>query len=98
DEYSHQSSQLANVTEIYPKWLLVLGLQLIILTLLWLLYRGKRFGPIRTPRESYVRFSDEHITSLAAWYEKGKLYNDSLKTQADYVKMLLREKWGIPYE
>ncbi|HAM80834.1 DUF4350 domain-containing protein [Ornithinibacillus bavariensis] len=98
DEYSHQSTKKQAIFEVYPMWLLVGSLQLIIVTLLWLLYKGKRFGPILRPREEMVRFSDEHITALAAWYQKGKLYRDSLHSQASYLRSIFQEKWGISYQ
>src|SRR5690606_1863749 len=97
DEYTHQSKG-NGVIEVYPMWLLVAGLQLILLTLLWLLYKGKRFGPIQIPREDYVRFSDERITALATWYQKGKAYQESLNNQAEYLRLILREKWGISHQ
>ncbi|MBS3679110.1 DUF4350 domain-containing protein [Ornithinibacillus massiliensis] len=98
DEYTHRSLKSQAMHDIYPIWLLVAAFQLIFFTLLWLLYKGKRFGPIRTPREEYVRFSDEHTTALAAWYKRGKAYMESLNSQADYLRLLLREKWGISYQ
>jgi hypothetical protein len=97
DEYSHQSTKSHQLSDIYPIWLLVGLLQLLLLTLLWLWYRGKRFGPVLKPREEMIRFSDEHITALAAWYQKGKLYRDSLHSQAEYLRVIFQEKWGIPY-
>jgi hypothetical protein len=97
DEFSHQSKGKGG-QDIYPMWLLVAGIQLILLTLLWLLYKGKRFGPIQIPREDYVRFSDERITALASWYQKGKAYQESLNNQADYLRLILREKWGISHQ
>lgn len=97
DEYIHGSGNKPSTAALYPKWMLVLALQLAILTLLWLMYKGKRFGPIRMPREATVRFSNEQTTALAAWYQRGRRYQDSLKLQADYLKLLLQEKWGIPY-
>jgi hypothetical protein len=98
DEFTHQSPKGNDFINVYPMWLLVAGLQLILFTLLWLLYKGKRFGPVRTPREEYVRFSDERLIALATWYQKGKAYQDSLINQADYVRFVLREKWGISYQ
>lgn len=97
DEYIHVSGNETSFFSLYPKWMLLLGLQLIILTLLWLWYKGKRFGPVRIPREATVRFSNEQRTAIAAWYQRGYRYQDSLKLQADYVKLLLQEKWFIPY-
>ncbi len=95
DEYVHAGENAAGVTTLYPKWLLVLALQALLLTILWLWYRGKRFGPIDIPREESVRFSDEQIQAVAAWYQRGRYYHDSLVTQADYVKQLLLERRGI---
>ncbi|MFS0673300.1 DUF4350 domain-containing protein [Ornithinibacillus sp. 179-J 7C1 HS] len=98
DEYSHRSTASQSITDIYPMWLLVASIQLILFTLLWLWYKGKRFGPIRVLREEYVRYSDERITALAAWYKKGKAYIESLNDQAEYLRLILREKWGISYQ
>lgn len=78
-------------------WFLLLLLQGGLLTILWLWYNGKRFGPIFTVREETVRFSDEGIRALAAWYMRGRRYHDSLEIQADYVKLSLQERWRIPY-
>lgn len=98
DEYIHGSGHAPSTAELYPKWLLVTMMQLILLLILWLWYRGKRFGPIYIPRESVVRFSNEQTSALAAWFERGRRYEDALHFQADYVKLLLQEKWGIPYK
>jgi hypothetical protein len=97
DEYIHGAGSGPSAVTMYPQWMLVLALQLSVLTILWLWYQGKRFGPVRTPREAMVRFSNEQTTALAAWYRRGRRYQDSLRLQADYVKLLLQEKWGIPY-
>ncbi|MFA1819217.1 DUF4350 domain-containing protein [Virgibacillus oceani] len=97
DEYVHGGGSGPTAVSMYPQWMLVLVLQLGVLTLLWLLSKGKRFGPVRTPREEMVRFSNEQTTALAAWYQRGRRYQDSLRLQADYVKLLLQEEWGIPY-
>jgi hypothetical protein len=97
DEYIHGAGSGPSVVSVYPQWMLVIALQLSILTLLWLIYKGKRFGPVQSPREAMVRFSNEQTTALAAWYQRGRRYQDSLRLQADYVKLLLQEKWGIPY-
>ncbi|WP_373894404.1 DUF4350 domain-containing protein [Virgibacillus natechei] len=97
DEYMHETGHASSLTNLYPDWLLVLGVQAILLTLMWLWLQGKRFGPIIEPREETVRFSDERIRALASWYQKGHRYQDSLAIQADYVKLLLQERWAIPY-
>lgn len=97
DEYLHGDKNGATVFTLYPGWFLVLILQGALLTILWLWYKGKRFGPVVVPREETVRFSDEGIRALSAWYLRGRYYHDSLSIQADYVKLLLQEKWGIAY-
>lgn len=97
DEYIHGGKSAAAIIKVYPKWFLLLMVQGGLLTILWLWHRGKRFGPIFIPREETVRFSDEGITALAAWYLKGRRYHDSLVIQADYVKHLLHERWRIPF-
>lgn len=97
DEYLHGNQTSSNQLLVYPKWFLLTMLQGIILLLLWLWYKGKRFGPIFIPREESVRFSDEGIRALSAWYLRGRRYHDSLVIQADYVKNLLQERWGFPY-
>ncbi len=96
DEYIH-GEQSTSLLVVYPKWFLLLLLQGILLTMFWLWYKGKRFGPIYLPREESVRFSDEGIQAIAAWYLRGKRYHDSLLIQADYIKLLLQERWQIPY-
>ncbi len=96
DEYLHGIQNAATVFKTYPVWFLLLFIQGAICLILWLWYKGKRFGPIFIPREDTVRFSDEGIKALASWYLKGKLYHDSLVIQADYIKQLLQERWGIP--
>ncbi|MGJ7910071.1 DUF4350 domain-containing protein [Neobacillus sp. LXY-1] len=97
DEYLHGSENAATFLTVYPKWLILLIFQGMIVTLLWLWYKGKRFGPILVAREETVRFSDEGIQALSAWYLRGRRFHDALLIQADYVKLLLQEKWGIPY-
>ena len=97
DEYSHVTGNASTMNELYPKWLLTFALQGILFIIILLVHQGKRFGPIRVAREETVRFSDERISALSAWYQKGKRYHDSLNLQADYVKLLLQERWGIPY-
>jgi hypothetical protein len=97
DEYIHGGENESSFWNVYPMWFLLLVLQGIILMILWLWWKGKRFGPIIVAREETVRFSDEGIQALAAWYLRGKRYHDSLVIQADFVKLLLQEKWQIPY-
>jgi hypothetical protein len=97
DEYIHGGENAASVWHVYPMWFLLLVVQATLLIILWLWMKGKRFGPIFVPREETVRFSDEGVNALAAWYLRGKRYHDSIMIQADYVKLLLQERWQIPY-
>jgi hypothetical protein len=97
DEYIHTPEGVFTRLMVYPKWFLLLILQGLLLTFLWLWYKGKRFGPLFIPREETVRFSDEGIRALTAWFIRGKRYHDSIIIQADYVKQLLQEYWHIPY-
>ncbi|WP_453996536.1 DUF4350 domain-containing protein [Bacillus nitroreducens] len=96
DEYIHSTKNAVSFTTLYPKWFLLFLLQAAFLVFLWLWYKGKRFGPVIVPREESIRFSDENIRALSAWYIRGRYYHESLHIQAEYVKQLLQEKWGIP--
>ncbi|MDQ1145851.1 hypothetical protein QE429_002678 [Bacillus sp. SORGH_AS 510] len=97
DEFLHTGKSNFAQFMVYPKWFLLLLFQGLLLILLWLWYKGKRFGPLFSPREESIRFSDEGILALTAWYIRGKRYQDSIKIQADYVKQMLQEHWHIPY-
>jgi hypothetical protein len=97
DEYIHGGENASTFWNVYPMWFLLLVLEGILLMVLWLWAKGKRFGPIFEPREASIRFSDEGIHALAAWYLRGKRYHDSIKIQADYIKLVLKETWQIPY-
>lgn len=96
DEYNHGDTGSSSFV-VYQDWFLLLLFQGLLVTIFLLWNQGKRFGPILEPREETVRFSDESLRALAAWYLKGNAYKDSLTTQAEYVKYLLQERWGIPY-
>ncbi|HLS35331.1 MAG TPA: DUF4350 domain-containing protein [Bacillota bacterium] len=98
DEYIREINVVRSHMQAYPFWLIVIFLQGILLTLAWLFYKGKRFGPAYTPREAEVRFSDESLVALASWHLRNKNYIEALRIQADYVKFLLYEKWHIPYQ
>ncbi|WP_260630990.1 DUF4350 domain-containing protein [Bacillus sp. S/N-304-OC-R1] len=97
DVYIHGGENAGKWTDLYPRWFLLLVLQGIIIMILLLWRNGKRFGPIYITREETVRFSDERIRALAFLYIRSRSYQESIKTQSDYVKMLMQEKWGIPF-
>lgn len=94
DEYTHLGQNAPTVMKLYPEWFLLMLIQGSILIILLLWYKGKRFGAIITPREETVRFSDEGIKALAAWNIRGRNYRESLNIQADYLKLLMQERWG----
>lgn len=98
DDYIHGGEP--TVATLYPQWFLLLMFQGGLLALLWLWFQGKRFGPVFEPREATVRFSDEGIQALAAWQLrlKDNKYRNSLHIQADYVKQLMQDRWGISYK
>ncbi|NLP52786.1 DUF4350 domain-containing protein [Bacillus sp. RO1] len=96
DEYNHGDIGTSSI-DVYQDWFLLLLFQGMLVAILFLWKQGKRFGPILQPREETVRYSDESLRALAAWYLKGNAYQDSLSNQAEYVKYLLQERWGIPY-
>ncbi|KPB06412.1 DUF4350 domain-containing protein [Bacillus sp. CHD6a] len=96
DEYNHGDTGTSSLN-VYQDWFLLLLFQGLLVSILLLWKQGKRFGPIVQPREETVRYSDESLRALAAWYVKGNAYHDSLSNQAEYVKYLLQERWGIPY-
>jgi len=98
DAYTYGTAGTFSAFSVYPKWLLVATLQILILTILWLWLKGKRFGSVIDPREATVRFSDERLRALGLWYLKGKNYQDAVRIQANYTKQMLQERYGIPYQ
>ena len=95
NDFVHGYKDLPTVFGVYPEWFLVLLAQVCVTFLLWLWYKGKRFGSIQTPREGVVRFGDERIRAIATWYERGKFYNESLAIQDDFLRQTVQERWGI---
>lgn len=96
DEYIHTRNGFADKAGVYPSWLLFFTFQLALLTLAWLWWKGKRFGPFFTPREDVVRFGDERLQAVASWYKKGEFYRESLAIQESYIRQQLEERFGVP--
>jgi len=96
NDFIHGYSKLPTVLGVYPAWFLVLLSQISLTLLFWLWYKGKRFGPVRAPRAELVRFEDERIRAVAAWYERGRFYQESLEIQAEYLRQAVQKRWGIP--
>lgn len=97
DEYHHGYQSRPGLFAVYPDWLIVAGAQLTIVLLLWLWWKGKRFGPIYTLREWIVRRGDETLLAIASWYERKRLNRESFHHQMMYVRQLINERWGIPH-
>lgn len=95
NETIHGAEEKGTLIQAYPQWFLLLLAQSLLLVLLWLWLKGRRFGPVEWPREWSVRFSDERIRAIAAWYERSSFYTEALLMQQDFVRQLMQEKWGI---
>lgn len=95
NDYIHGYSERSTLFEVYPQWLLVLFVQVILILLLWLWMKGKRFGPVERPREWTVRFGSDRIRAMAAWYERGGFYKEALAIQEEYLRRLVQQRWGI---
>lgn len=97
DEYLHDQQHNVDFQSLYPMWFLLVLLQGGTVSVFYLWMRGKRFGPVISPREEFVRFSDEGIRALAAWFIRGRKYTYALGIQADYLKTIIQDHIGIPY-
>lgn len=95
NDYIHGfKSQLA-IIEAYPEWFILIFAQVALFVLLWIWSKGRRFGPVETPREWVVRFGDERIKAQAVWYQKGQFYQETLQQQLEYLRLIIQDKWGI---
>jgi hypothetical protein len=95
DEYHHGIEQQPGLLAVYPEWLTTLTLQLALVALLWLWWKGKRFGPVYILREWVVRRGDESLLAVAGWYEHRRLAREALLHQERYLRRLLQERWGL---
>ncbi|WJH35055.1 DUF4350 domain-containing protein [Paenibacillus sp. CC-CFT747] len=95
DEAHHGYRTKPGLLAVYPAWLVLAGLQLAAALLLWLWLRGKRFGPVYTPREWTVRRSDETLLAAAGWYERLGSRAEALGHQQRFLRQLLDERWGL---
>ncbi|MUV37516.1 hypothetical protein JNUCC1_01322 [Lentibacillus sp. JNUCC-1] len=95
DTSSGRTATGGRLIDVFPDWIVALSILALVWTVFWLLYQGKRFGRVVTPREATVRFSDERIRALGAWYLRGQQYPDAVAIQADFLKFLLQERWGF---
>jgi hypothetical protein len=95
DEYHHGYRIEPGLLSVYPSWLLLIYAQLLLALLLWLWWKGKRFGPVYTPREWVVRRGDETILAISSWYERQRCNRDALQHQLAFLRQLLLERWGL---
>ncbi|NEW09218.1 DUF4350 domain-containing protein [Paenibacillus sp. SYP-B3998] len=95
DETHHGLGTKPGLLAIYPTWLVLASVQLALALLLWLWLRGKRFGPVHTPRAWTVRRGDETLQALAAWYERLGYREEALAHQQQLLRQLLAQRWGL---
>jgi hypothetical protein len=95
NDYIHGFESKVAIIEAYPEWFLLIFAQVALLVLLWIWSKGRRFGPVETPREWVVRFGDERIKAQAVWYQKGEFYHETLLHQFEYLRLIIQDRWGI---
>jgi hypothetical protein len=95
DEYHHGYRQQPGILAIYPGWLVAALAQLGVVLLLWLWWKGKRFGPVYTLREWTVRRGDETLLAVASWYERRRLALDALNIREAYLRQMMQDRWGL---
>jgi hypothetical protein len=95
DEYHHGYQSKPGVLEAIPGWLLAVYAELILAALFWLWIKGKRFGPVRTPREWVVLRGDETLKAVAGWFRRRGLAKDAISGQEQYLRLILQERWGV---
>ncbi|MFD0698260.1 DUF4350 domain-containing protein [Paenibacillus sp. GCM10027628] len=95
DETHHGFGTKPGLLAVYPAWLVLASTQLGLALLLWLWLRGKRFGPVHTPRAWTVRRGDETLQAVAAWYERLGYRDEALAHQQQLLRQLLAQRWGL---
>jgi hypothetical protein len=95
DETHHGYGTTRGLPAVYPAWIKLAALQLGLALLAWLWLRGKRFGPVYTPRAWTVRRGDETLLAVAGWYERLGFSREALSHQQRYLRQLLLERWGL---
>ncbi|WP_171687483.1 DUF4350 domain-containing protein [Paenibacillus planticolens] len=95
DETHHGFGTKPGLLAVYPAWLVLASVQLGLALLLWIWLRGKRFGPVHTPRAWTVRRGDEGVHAVAAWYERLGYRHEALAQQQLFLRQLLHQRWGL---
>jgi len=96
DEYHHGYSVSPGITQVYPMWLLAGLAQAALAAAVWLWWKGKRFGPVYTPRSFTVRRGDETLLAVAGWYRRGRLAFEALDHSVQRLNRVLQVRGGIP--
>lgn len=89
ETYHYLTGTKLTVLDITPDPILLLGMILITLVVMYLWFKGKRFGPALSLREQEVRFGDERIRALANWQIKGRNFHEALMTQVNFLKLTI---------
>ncbi|MGN7470328.1 DUF4350 domain-containing protein [Brevibacillus sp. SAFN-007a] len=97
DDYHHGLQEKPGLLAIYPGWLVAAVAQLAIVLLLFVWWKGKRFGPVYTLREWTVRRGDETLLAVSVWYERRGLARDALAHREAYLRQLMYDRWGVPH-
>ncbi|MDB5054224.1 MAG: hypothetical protein JWM44_2274 [Bacilli bacterium] len=95
DEYHHGYDTGSGLLAVYPGWLLIVYVQLLLALLFWLWWKGKRFGSIAVPREWVVRRGDETLLAVAHWYQRSGSHKAAILNQERYFRQMIQERWGI---
>lgn len=95
DEYHHGLQEKPGWLAVYPGWLIVGCVQMALSLLLWVWWKGKRFGPVYTLREWTVRRGDETLLAISSWYERRNLSLDALLHRETFLRQLLFDHWGV---
>ncbi|MGF9821526.1 DUF4350 domain-containing protein [Brevibacillus agri] len=95
DEYHHGLQEKPGLLAIYPGWLVAALVQLAVVLLLFVWWKGKRFGPVYTLREWTVRRGDETLLAVSSWYERRGLARDALAHREAYMRQLMHDRWGV---
>lgn len=96
DTYHYLEQTNLTILDVMPNPIMMFGLIVLVVTVLVIWMRGKRFGPALDLREQTARFGDERIRALANWQIKGRNYHTSLEVQVDYLKQTIFERTGTP--
>jgi hypothetical protein len=75
---------------------LLLIFQLLIICMLWLYARGKRFASPRFEMVKEERNALEYVDAVARWYANSSVRRDALTTQFQMLRQEMREAFRLP--